>query len=812
VATELSHLVCLLLGREWRDGPAGTTVTLWGASSSGAVKVEVPVEPVMFVPRRTELHDTARARRREPVELRTLQGEPVDALYFVTQRDLVATRHALRDKLAVALESDLKPSDRFLMERFVTGAFDVSGRGHPRRGVLEVEGARVRSASLPWALVAELRVTSLDVETVDGRVVSIAMEHRAVKTDAPSSSRVLCVKPPGLGVDADLGPDGALREDEASLLSSFVHEIDTQNPDLLIGWNVVEFDLTVLEDRCRELGVPFRIGRGGEMGRVLRGESGQVSVARVPGRAVLDGIATLKNATWSFERFTLEYVAQELLGRGKLLPVFAAPGIEVGGPLRGRFLQGRGERVHDSTPDGVELRPADKVAEIARLWREDPAALARYNLEDARLALAIFDRADLVRFAFSRADLVGLPLDRQGGSVLAFDHLYLPLLHRKGYVAPDTGAGDADPSPGGEVLSSVPGLHRDVLSFDFRSLYPSIIRTFRIDPLGLALGAEADKFGGARSAGGEPSPPDNVIPGFAGARFTREPSLLPEIITRLARARAEALERGDEPLSRAIKIQMNSFYGVLGTPGCRFFDTRLATSITRRGHELIRRLCEIFEAAGYQVLYGDTDSVFVRRDGRTGELVEEARDMATHVNDVLAREVREKFGLESALELRFDAHFKAFLLPTTRGTEIGSKKRYAGLVARGSEDVLVIRGMEAVRTDWTPLARRVQRELLDRVFRGQPHVDLLLETRRALFAGELDHELVFRKRARSATGATTELRMVMTVRGAAPLDQTDALDYGYYVEKQLAPACDVVLGALGQSFDAIAGAQLSLFG
>jgi DNA polymerase-2 len=581
---------------------------------------------------------------------------------------------------------------------------------------------------------------------------------------------------------SELGAEVEVHDDEASLLSTFVSEIATRDPDLLIGWNVVDFDLTVLEDRCRELGVPFRIGRGGESGRVLRGESGQVSVARIPGRAVLDGIATLKNATWSFERYTLEHVARELLGRGKL-------------------------RVAEGEPS-----PAEKIAAIARLWREEPAELARYNLEDARLVLAIFDRADLVRFAFSRADLVGLPLDRQGGSVLAFDHLDLPLLHRRGFVAPDVGAGSgAEPeaSPGGEVLSSVPGLHRDVLAFDFRSLYPSIIRTFRVDPLGLALGTER--------AEGATDP--ELVPGFDGARFTRDPSLLPEIITRLAAARAAALDGGDEALARAIKIQMNSFYGVLGTPGCRFFDPRLASSITRRGHELIRRLCELFEQAGYQVLYGDTDSVFVKREGASEALVDEARAMATHVNRVLAAELRERFALDSALELRFDAHFKAFLLPTMRGSDVGSKKRYAGLLARERDDSVVIRGMEAVRADWTPLARRVQRELLERVFRGQPHHGLLLETRRALFAGELDSELVYRKRSRSPSGSTTEVRTLVTTRGPMPVEdaggrgpeQSSSIDYTHYVQKQLAPACDVVLGALGESFDRIAGAQLSLF-
>src|SRR6185436_9573929 len=108
-----------------------------------------------------------------------------------------------------------------------------------------------------------------------------------------------------------------------------------------------------------------------------------------------------------------------------------------------------------------------------------------------------------------RACLTGLPLDRQGGSVAALDHLYLPRLHRRGWVAPDVGVDvEAVHSPGGQVLDSTPGLLRNVLAFDFRSLYPSIIRTFRIDPLGLW------------------APGDDPIPGFDGASFAREGAIL----------------------------------------------------------------------------------------------------------------------------------------------------------------------------------------------------------------------------------------------------------------------------------------------
>jgi DNA polymerase-2 len=191
----------------------------------------------------------------------------------------------------------------------------------------------------------------------------------------------------------------------------------------------------------------------------------------------------------------------------------------------------------------------------------------------------------------------------------------------------------------------------------------------------------------------------------------------------------------------------------------------------------------------------------------------------------------------SALELRFDQHFAVFLMPTMRGTDIGSKKRYAGAIYKeGGTLELVLRGLEAVRTDWTPLARRVQKQLLERVFTNQPWESWLVGLREDLVKGRLDRELVYRKRLRrdldaygaapphvraarmkeTATGevAEGEIEYVMTSKGPLPIEQVGrgvVIDYAHYLDKQLAPACDVVLPLLGTSFTRLCGTQLSLF-
>ncbi len=759
------NVEAVLLTRQWFDRRDGLEFTFWGATASGPVKAVLRgQEAIMFVERMTESEDG----RRRPLELKTFARMPVDALYFKTQRGLVAERQRIRSEFGTTFEAVIKPHERFLMERFVTGALALEGVFQSRSGFREVVNPRVKKSDFSTSLSS----LAFDIETAgfDGPLLSIAVA--------------------GHGGDfvwiADASASGThdayeVVADEAALVRRFLDHVSAADPDVLSGWNVVEFDLKYLERKATALGIPFTLGRGGEKATVLTPRNdGQPHIARVGGRVVLDGIAMLRAATFAFDSFRLEDVAQSLLGRGKK--------IEHGG---------------------------DPVAEIKRLHAEDKPALAAYNLEDCKLVLDIFAKADLVGFAVERQALTGLPLDRQGGAVTAFDNLYLPRLHRRGYVAPDVGdAGEIVASPGGWVMDSVPGLYDNVLVLDFKSLYPSIIRTFKIDPLGLA------------------EPGDDPIPGFEGGTFAREGHILPELIEGLWKAREDAKRRNDAARSRAIKILMNSFYGVLGSGGCRFFNPKLASSITLRGHEIIQQSRALIEQQGLNVIYGDTDSLFVHvSDGDADSCAQIGARLATDLNAHWARHLKSSYDIDSHLELEFETHFRRFLMPTTRGSDKGSKKRYAGTLGDGPEAALVIKGLEAVRNDWTPLARRFQRELLRRIFADIPWRDWMAELARSVRGGAYDDELVYRKRirrrledyernvpphiqaARKLGRQVREIRYVITTRGAEPIDLPHAhLDYEHYLSRQLAPAADGVLQFLDTDFAAVAGQQMGLFG
>src|SRR5207244_10423628 len=176
----------------------------------------------------------------------------------------------------------------------------------------------------------------------------------------------------------------------------------------------------------------------------------------------------------------------------------------------------------------------DRGADIEKAYRKDPARLAAYNLEDARLVLAILERTALVELAVRRSLLTGMQVDRVGASIASVDSLYLGELRARGRVAPSvraTAETEDASIVGGLVLDSVPGLDRNILVFDFKSLYPSLIRTFNIDPLTfVAADAQTD-----------------VLRTPGGAAFRRdETGILPDLVARLAEAGAQASRAGEQ--------------------------------------------------------------------------------------------------------------------------------------------------------------------------------------------------------------------------------------------------------------------------
>lgn len=775
-----------LLTRNWRDTRDGIELEYWFATDSGPLCALVRGERSVFFLEQGELEqargllDAEPGLELKPVQLRSFRLAPMIGIYCPGYRQVRRLADALKNLGLNPLEADINPADRFLMERFVNGSAVLQGEPRQLGRHILLENPAVKAGDYRPAL----RVVSFDIETaMEGvQLYSIGVHGRV---GDHHTRRVFML---GEGAQQDFVQACA---DQEAVLQAFLDWLADYDPDVLIGWNVVNFDTWYLQRLADKLGRRLVLGRDRRAvhWRELDDE-GERRSAQCPGRVILDGIELLRAAFYRFESFALDNVARELLGEGKLLH---------GG--------GRGE-------------------EIGRLFQQDKTRLAAYNLKDCELVSEIFEHTAMLDFAVARTVMTGLNIDRMGGSVASFDNLYLPRLHRKGFVAPNASA-DHSASPGGFVLDSTPGLYDHVLVLDFKSLYPSIIRTFCIDPLGLALGVGAGL------------PEQDTVPGFLEARFAREGHILPQLIQQLWQQRDEAKRQGDAPLSQAIKIIMNSFYGVLGTPGCRFFDARLASSITLRGHQILNRTRDYIEQAGHRVIYGDTDSVFVwiHEAGDDSEAVAAGRQLESDLNSWWRSTVQAEFGLASVLEVEFETHYKRFLMPTVRGSEKGSKKRYAGVVAGPDGDRLVFKGLENVRTDWTRVAREFQEELYRRVFMQEPFEEYVRQLVAEVLAGRRDEQLVYRKRLRRRLGDYERnvpphvqaarrcaerglpvptrgawVEYVITSGGAEPVARPLApLDYQHYVDRQLEPVADGILGFVGSSFRALVDKQIDLF-
>lgn len=784
-----------ILTRHWRDTPAGTEITYWLATDAGPVKVlltaqaSVAFVEAQFRPVVEAQLATMPGMQLRALELKTFAHKPVVGVYARHFRQLGQLARKLQSLKIPLLEADVRPHDRYLMERFITA------------GVL-VEGGQVAATvTVDCRLKPEhdfrpmLKVVSLDIETSENEeLYSIALDGTAERVVYMLGEPPAAAETPAEPRDFVL----VYRPTRKALIESLNEWFVRNDPDAIVGWSVIQFDLRVLQKTADQCGVPLLLGRERQPieWRTHPGKQGYL-FAPTPGRLIIDGIEALRAAVWSFPSFSLETVSQTLLGEGKAI----------------------GDAY-------------DKMAEINRRYREDKPALAHYNIKDCELVLRIFQKAQLLQFVMERAHTTGLAADHFGGSIAAFSHHYLPRMHRLGYVAPNVGEIQRKAYPGGYVMDSKPGFYDSVVVLDYKSLYPSIIRTFCVDPVGYAEGQHADT--GA-----------DLIHGPMGTLFSRDKHCLPEIVTTLWRSRDAAKRAGNEPQSQALKLLMNSFAGVLGASECRFFNPELVSAVTLRGHEIVKRTQALVEERGYEAIYGDTDSIFIwlGRPHAIADAHAVAAELVRDINAWWTRTLREEQGLDNFLEIEFDTHYQKFFMPTVRGSDVGSKKRYAGLsVDAAGKEEMVFRGLEMARSDWTLLARQFQEGLLSRIFHGLPYREFVTEYAQATLNGSQDALLIYRKRLRHRLDAYQVnvppqvraariadaynarmgrplqyqrggwIQYVMTLNGPEPLEvRQSRIDYAHYLSKQLMPIADAILHPMGESFRALVSSQGELF-
>jgi DNA polymerase I len=376
---------------------------------------------------------------------------------------------------------------------------------------------------------------------------------------------------------------------------------------------------------------------------------------KVTGRAVAD-------AWWSVRRDlrpkqeTLQFVARTLLGDSKL---------------------------------DVDRRVIEKE------WADDPERVMEYCEHDARLALRILQRLRTVEKAADLATVAHLPLEEgmNGRTSLYVDSLLIPRADAQNVGVPMSHfSGRENPIEGGYVHPIRPGMYRWVVVLDFKSMYPSIIISRNLCFTTLS--------------------PEGTTVAPSGARFLA-PSvrrgIIPEILSDLLAERnrfRKAAQTAESPelkeyydgLQNAVKVLMNSFYGVLASSFYRFTNKEIGAAITAFGREAITSIIRELEADGFEVVYSDTDSVFVRSPVAS---LEGARE----VGERLAK----RFTHEG-ITFEFQSVFESFF-------SHGVKKRYVGRTVWPEEN-LIVRGYETRRTDAFDFQSAALLEVFDLVLKG----------------------------------------------------------------------------------------------
>jgi len=489
----------------------------------------------------------------------------------------------------------------------------------------------------------------------------------------------------------------------------------------------------------------------------------------------IKGAPSIKNA--EFDSLTLEDVSQAILKKGKL--------------LKGKDRHKKIEKLYETNSQNSLQKLAD------------------YNLMDCQLVYEILEKTKMVDLAIERSQLNGLQLDKLTGSIAAFDSLYIREATSKGLVSPTMNFQKKEERiQGGYVSSLKPGIYKNVLVLDFKSLYPSIIKTFNIDPSSFHKKCQKD---------------DIKAPN--GACFKNQEGILPKIITRLHEAREKAKKEKRELSNYAIKIMQNSFFGVLASPNCRFFSLDMANAITHFGQKIIKLTAsEIEKKTKCKVIYSDTDSTFVETNLPKTKANELGKEIEKQINKFYKSYVENNYSRNSFLELEFEKQYLTLMIPQVRGIKkeiTAAKKRYAGLKEVNGKEEIEIIGLEAIRGDWTEAAKDFQKELLNKLFHDEPIERFIRSYIKKVQEGKLDEKLIYKKSIRKSLEEYTKItpphvkaarklpklesniiKYYITTDGPEPIQQLrHKLDYNHYIEKQIKPIAQQILSLLDKEFD-----------
>ncbi len=462
------------------------------------------------------------------------------------------------------------------------------------------------------------------------------------------------------------------RDEDKRIISDFLKFVEEFQPDIIVGYNSDAFDWQYLRERADLHGIRLTVGADGSAVQYDKDRGGALPGVNIVGRLNVDLFKLVKRDLSGVKVKKLENVAEYL------------------------DVTKKSERVN--------LTPR----EITDCWIDaSPSSFARQQLyeyakADAISTLGIAKKMLPLQIELSK--MIGYPLDEltkmgRGRQVEAF---LTAEAYKKGELVPPK-RGAEKTFEGGFVLPPVKGLHEDVISLDFSSMYPTIMISFNVSP---------DTF---VEAPGPESRSDLYIAPEVGHAFKKSPDgffkkIMSDLIARRRAIKAE-MKRYDKNSAQyrlldiqqqSIKILTNSFYGYTGWSAAKFYKRECAEATTAWGRHFIKRAVEVAEELGFEVIYGDTDSIFAKLPLDAGLEGERKAEILKK-----AREVSERISEELPLELEIQDFFKSIFFT-------GKKKRYAALTDKGE---IVVRGLEVRRGDWCELAKEVQTKVIELILK-----------------------------------------------------------------------------------------------
>jgi DNA polymerase I len=593
---------------------------------------------------------------------RTPLGTKIDWVWKVTisnPAEIPILRQKLEGAGFTTYEADILFKYRFMAD------YGLSGFGW-----VKIEnGKNVSTSSIRVPAIEAKKIEPIErMDDVKLKILAFDIECVADKDRAPDPKRdqiiliSLAFSEPFEGKNSlvmSIRADDSVKafDDESELIKNFFEIVNKYDPDIITGYNCNNFDFPYIVERATKLGIKALIGRCTQKPVIVRKIGNKYRIS-IPGRIVVDSYEIIKR-DFFLHRYGLDFVAEKLLGEKK-----------------------------------IDIR----YSQIAQFWKSDQSnfkKLVDYSEKDAILALELLKRLNLIDKYITLSKVAGILLQDaiDGGETTRIEHYILREFNNAGYILPCKPSSEQVKEResknliGGEVLEPEKGLHSNVAVLDFKAMYPSIICAFNICPSTLTDEKE------------------NVIVTPSGARFLpkeRKEGVIPRIESRLMKER-QAIKRrlkkiNDEKLARtlwlhqwALKIMANAFYGYFGYSRSRLFNLDIANAITSSGRSIILHTKEFIEnQLGYKVLYGDTDSLFIKLHSDNFEQqIEEAKK----ITEQIAKQ------LPYGMEIEFEKIFKRFL-PLT-------KKRYTALALlpteNGFEEKIETKGIETVRRDWCNL-------------------------------------------------------------------------------------------------------------